>query len=206
MSLIRVQVAPVIRAVDAARSCARSGHRRCWNPGVDFDGAAADVACGGQSAGEFGPGAAAVGRAVDAALGAAAAIAEDGAASRVRGGVEHVGACGIDGDIADAGVLVDVEGFVPGGAAIGGHEDAAIGVGAPEIAERGHVDDVGVGGVDHDAPDVVGVPEADGLPGFAGVHGLLDAVAPGGALAIIGLAGSDVEDRGVIGRERDIAD
>ena len=60
--------------------------------------------------------------------------------------------------------------------------------------------------MDHDAADVVGLLEAQVGPGGAAVHGFVDAVAPGGALPVVGLAGADVEDRRVGGREREIAD
>ena len=117
-----------------------------------------------------------------------------------------LGLCGIDGDIGDAGVFVDGKGLGPGGAAVGALVDAALFVGSPEIAERGDVDDVGIGGMDDDAADVVGLLEAEVRPGGAGVHRLVDAIAPRGALAIVGLAGADVEDRRIGGREGEVAD
>ena len=117
-----------------------------------------------------------------------------------------LGLCGIDGDIGDAGVFVDDEGLGPGGAAVGALVDAALFVGTPEIAERRDVHDVGIGGMDDDAADVVGLLEAQMRPGGAAIHRLVDAIAPGGALAIVGLAGAHVEDGGVGRREREVAD
>ena len=43
-------------------------------------------------------------------------------------------------------------------------------------------------------------------PGGAGIHRFVDAIAPGGALAIVGLAGSHVENRRVGRGEREVAD
>src|SRR5436190_5557763 len=46
-----------------------------------------------------------------------------------------------------------------------------------QVVPRGGVDDVGVGGVDHDAPDAARQVEAQVLPGLAGVGGLVHPVA-----------------------------
>jgi hypothetical protein len=177
---------------------------------VDVDGAAAEVAGGGEAAAEllaaeFGPVGAAVGGAIDAAAGSAAGESEDGAAALVGGGVEDVGALRVDGDVVDAGVGIDGEGLLPGGAAVEGAVDAALLIGSPEVALGGDVDDVGVGGVDDDASDVVALFESDVGPGGAAVHRLVDAVAPGGALAIVRLACAGVEDGGVGGGEGEVA-
>ena len=101
---------------------------------------------------------------------------------------------------------VDVEGLLPGLAAIGGHEDAAFLVGAGVVAERADVGDVGVEGIEGDAGDVVGVLEAEVAPGLAAVERFVDAVAEANAVAGVGLAGAEPDDVGVMRVDGDIAD
>ncbi len=173
---------------------------------IDVDGATAHVAGCGQAAGHFGPVRAAVDGAVETGIGTAAVVSIGGAAALIGGGVEDVGARGIDGDIGDAGVFVDGQRQAPGGAAVGAFVDAALFVRSPQIAERRDVHDVGIGGVDHDAADVVSLLEAQVRPGNAGIHRFVDAIAPRRALAIVGLAGADVENRRVGWREGEVAD
>ena len=55
--------------------------------------------------------------------------------------------------------------------------DAALGVRAEDVAERGDVDEVGIPRVDADAPMWRVSLEADVRPGLAGVGRLVDAVA-----------------------------
>src|SRR6185437_2023963 len=143
---------------------------------------------GGKAVGKFGPGDAAIGGAVDAAARPPAVEAPAFALPLVERGVEHLGVAGIEGKVGGAGVFIPVQDLPPGPAAVGGFEDAALGVGTPEVADGGHVDGIGVGGVDDDAADVVGVLEAHVLPVAAAVGGLVYAVAPGRALAVVGLA------------------
>src|SRR5205807_6734310 len=85
----------------------------------------------------------------------------------------------------------------PGLAAVGRLVQAALLVRAPDVAEGGDIDDVGVGGVDDDAADVLRVPQAHVLPGLAAVGRFVDAVAPGDAVAGVGLAGADPDHVGV---------
>jgi hypothetical protein len=44
------------------------------------------------------------------------------------------------------------------------------------------------------------------LPALAGVDALIDAVAPGGGVAVVGFAGADPEDLGVRRRDLDITE
>src|SRR5580704_5430359 len=54
-----------------------------------------------------------------------------------RRGVHHVGICGIDLNIRAASVLILVERFLPGLAAVGGYEDSALLIGAVRMAQYG---------------------------------------------------------------------
>ena len=60
--------------------------------------------------------------------------------------------------------------------------------------------------MNHHAADVMGVGEAHVLPGLAAVGGLVNAVAPGRTLAIVGFAGADPDDRRIGRRDGDVAD
>ena len=95
---------------------------------------------------------------------------------------------------------------LPGAAAVARAEDAALAVGAPGVAEGGDVDEVRVGRVDADAPDVAGVAQADGSPGAAAVGGPVDAVAVRDVAADAGLAHADVDHVGVGRRDGERAD
>src|SRR5262249_5262321 len=163
----------------------------------DFDRAAPDISGRGQPARELIPRFAAVRAAIEAALGTAAVVSEHRAAARVRGRVENVRALAVDRDIADPRVLVDEERLGPRGPAVRGHKDPAIGIRPPESAQRGHIYDVRVHRMDDDSPDVHRVLQTDMLPGLARVHRLVDAVAPGRALSVVGLARAHIDDGGI---------
>src|SRR5262249_7613320 len=177
---------------------------------------------GGQAGGQLLEGLAAVGGLVDAGV---LAEADDGvvgvvavgdlpaqgrveavAAPLPQGHEQGVGVPGVHLHVDDAGVLVGVEDLGRGRAAVGGLEQAALGVGAVEPAEGADVDDVGVGGVNGDAADLESLFEAHVLPGLAAVGGLVDAVAVGDAVARVVLAGADPDDVGVGRGDGDVAD
>ena len=89
-----------------------------------------------QTFGERMPGFAAVGGFEEAA-GVAFERAAGGpgrAARRPHVCVESLRIFGIEGEVGGAGVLIFVENFLPGFAAVGGTEDAALGVGAVRMA------------------------------------------------------------------------
>jgi len=120
--------------------------------------------------GELLPGGTAIGGAVDRTAWAAAIHAKGGAAALVGGSEDSVGIVDVHGDIVDAGVGIDRESLDPGLTAIDGFEYATFFVWPPEVTGGGYVDDVGVGGMDEDAPDVMGVFEAHVGPGLAAIR------------------------------------
>ena len=149
---------------------------------------------------------AAVGRLPQAAARAAAVEAPRRAPALVRRGVEHVRVRRVHHDIGEAGVVVDEVRVRPGLAAVGRLEQAALGVRPEQVAERGDVDDVRILRVDDDAADALGFLQPDVLERLAGVGRLVDAGAERRALAVVRLAGADVDDVGVGRRDRDVAD
>ena len=106
----------------------------------------------------------------------------------------------------EAGVLVDELRVGPGAAAVRRLVEPALLARAPQAPERRDVDHVRAARVHHHAADVVRLREAHVLPGLAAVERLVDAVAPGGRLAVVGLAGPRVEDLRVRGCDREVAD
>ncbi len=171
--------------VDEARLGPRGGHAH----------AAPDAL--GQPLGELRPGVAAVGGAPQRAAGPAGDELPRVAHDLPEAGVEDAGVGRVHGEVRGAGALVHFQDLLPGGAAVGGAIDAALGVGAPHVAQGGDVDEVGVGGVDADAGDLLGGGEAPVRPGAAGVGRAVDAVAGGDVAADGRLAHAGVDDVGV---------
>jgi len=68
------------------------------------------------------------------------------------------------------------------------------------ISERADHDDVGIARVHDDGIDVANVSEADAGPGGSGIAGFINAIAVGL------LAGADVDDVGIRGRDSDGSD
>ena len=126
--------------------------------------------------------------------GAAAVIAPPGAHTLQRRRKQNLRIYGVDGDVVEAGIGVDVFGLLPGLAAIRRLEKTALRIRAEEMAHGRHVNDARIGRVHDDAADGLRVVQPEMIPGFAAVGGAPDAVADRRTLAIVGLAGADVDD------------
>ena len=158
------------------------------------------------AAGQFLPGVAAVERPPQSAA-RAAAVQVPEAASRVpAGGVDDARVQRVERQVHGAAVGVAVEHLLPVRAAIARAVDATLLVRAEGVAERCHEDEVGVGRVHADATDVPRVPQADVLPGAAGVARAVHAVAPRDVDADRRLARAGVDDVGVRRRHCQRAD
>src|ERR1043166_3029005 len=144
-----------------------------------------------QTFGEFFPGHATVGGLIDGAFDSATVEAKGSAAALIRGGIKSVRAFRVHSDIADAGVIADFQDLVPSLAAVSGLVHAALRIGSPKMAESSGVNDIGIFRMDDDPADVPGFGEAHVLPSLARIGRLIDAIAPGRTLAIVGLAGAD---------------
>ena len=145
---------------------------------------------------------AAVGRLVQAALGAAVDQRPRVPAALMRHGEQHVGIVRIDRDVADAGVLADLEDLRPGVAAVGGLVEAAIAAGRPQRAIGRDEHDVRIARIDDDAADVLGGLEPEVPPRAAGIVAAIDAVAVADAALVVGLAGADPDGAGVLAIDR----
>src|SRR5712692_4670196 len=90
---------------------------------------------------------------------------------------QHVRIGAVEGDVNPAASLVLVEDLFPRLAAVGGAEDAALGVRPVGVAQRGHEDDLRVARMHQDAADVARVAEPEMLPDLAAIGGLVNPVA-----------------------------
>src|SRR5258707_8728381 len=160
----------------------------------------------GQPFGEFFPGGAAVGGLVDRGVRSAAIESVRSAAPLIGSGVKGVRALGVHGDVAHAGVVVDLENLRPSLAAVGRFVNATLGIRSPQMSERRNVNDVRISGMYDNSPDVARRFEPDHLlPGLPGVERFVRAIAPGGALPVVGLARPDPDNGGVRGCDCGVA-
>ena len=204
------RVAPVLGAIDAGAPLGVGRGRVVAVPlldahvdnarvaAVDGDADAPDHVFGESArdagAGQPLPGVAAVHAAVERAAGAASVEAPRAALALVGGGVDDIGLVGVERDVHGAGVLVDLQDGLPGGAAVGAAVEAALLVRTPEVAHGGDVDEVRVVRVQRDAPDMLAVAQPHVGPGLAAVRALVDAVAPRRTLPVGALPGADPDD------------
>jgi hypothetical protein len=124
----------------------------------------------------------------------------------VRGGVDHVRALGVQDEIDDADLLVDVQHLLPRRPAVRRLEDPALGVLGIEVTHRRDVDDIRIRRMDRDAGDVVGIAQPHVRPGLAGIGRLVHAVARVGAPRGERVARANPDDVGVRWRHGDVAD
>ena len=148
----------------------------------------------------------AVARLVNAAAGAATDEAARRPAPLVRRREEDVRVRRIDDEIGRARVVVDEQRLRPRLAAVRRHEHAALRVGPEQVSHCRDPDHVRVLRVDDDAGDRLRFPQADVRERVPGVGGLEHAVTERRALAVVRLAGADVEHARIRRRDRDVAD
>src|SRR5712664_2054568 len=158
--------------IEAVRLAARDG---------DAD-AAQTIGGRGKAFGARAPVASAIGGFVKAAAGADEGFAAANFPRRNARGPQHrvdrLRICGIESEIGCAGVFVLVENFLESLAAVGGAEDAALGVGTVGMSFGGNENAVGIFRIDEDRGDLLGVAEVLQMrPGFSGVGGFVNAIA-----------------------------
>ncbi len=111
--------------------------------------------------------------------------------------VNDAGVPGIEHHIDCAGVFVLVEHLLPGLAAIGSAEDAALRVRSPGVSESCDESDVGIAGIDDDCADVARVFEPDVGPCLAGIGGFVHSVTIGDVPAQTGFPAAGVKNVGI---------
>ena len=170
----------------------------------------ADLAerCGGGQAEvrrDLGPCRAAVGRAPQAAPGAAARELPEVAVHLPQARVEHGRIASVEGEVGRPRAVAPVQHAFPARSPVGGEEHAPLRVGAEGVPERGHPDAIGIARVDAYLADVPGVGEAKVHPGPAAVGGLVHPVAVGDVATDGALTHAGVDHAGVGVRHRERA-
>ena len=132
----------------------------------------------GQTLGEFCPVLTAIHRPVEPAPGPAAVEAPARPLPLVHRREDRVGVGGIHGEIDRARVFVDVENLLPRLTAVAAPEHAPLGIGPPQLADRGYINDVGVARMDEHAGDVLRRLEPHVRPRVPPVRRLVDPVPP----------------------------
>jgi len=94
---------------------------------------------------------------------------------------------------------------LPRGPAVGRFVKSALGVRVPRVAEGRHVHDVWIGGIYHDAADLLRRFEAHEFPGPSRVGRLEESATGRNRVARIFLARARVDDTGVGRRESDVS-
>src|SRR5262245_2932265 len=105
-----------------------------------------------------------------------------------------------------ADFVVDEENLFPGEAAVTAAKDAALLVGAVQVAQRRDVEEVWILRMHADARNVVGIAQADGFPGLAGIGRFPHAAAVGHVAAHGLLAAAGIDDIGIRLADGDGAD
>ena len=125
----------------------------------------------GQAVRKLPPRSAAVGGFEEAAVGAAVAVAVfPWALARFpKCGVEHVRILGIHFDVRAACVLIPVEDFFPGDAAVGGAKDSALFVWAVGMTEHGGEYAIWIARVNGERRNLLAVAQAEMHPSFSRV-------------------------------------
>ncbi len=113
---------------------------------------------------------------------------------RIRGRVHNLGIGRIDRHIGEPGIVIDELGPLPGLAAVYGLIQAAIRIGAEQVSPRRNIDDVGVGGVHHQALDGLRFFQSQMRPVRAAIRRAPDAIADRRALPVVALAHAHVDD------------
>src|SRR5579871_1424138 len=160
-----------------------------------------------QTAGERMPGIAAIGGLVEATVRTAESSVLPGALPRLpENSIDVLRIVRIEGQVDGAGMLVLVEDFLPGLAAVRRAEDTALRVRAVGMPEHGDEESVWVPRIDQDRGDLLSLAKSEMAPGFSAIRALVDSVADGEVGALQALAAPHIDDIGVGGGERDGAD
>ena len=133
---------------------------------------------GGQAARQLRPRFCAVGGFPDGALGTARQEAVFTALPLQGRRVKHIGVGRVHHEFREARLVGDGLGVRPALAAVGGFVETTVATGRPERSHGGHVHDVGVARIDHDAADVLRFGQHRFRPRLTAVSGLEHPDAP----------------------------
>src|SRR5262249_26694804 len=129
-----------------------------------------------QSATKLLPGSAAIGRLIDSTSGPAILQPPGTSHTFVGGGIKRAGVAAVNYQVDDAGLIVEVENFLPGDPAICTLEYTALFVSREEVSHGGDVNDVRISWMNHNPRDVLRVLEPHELPIGAAIDRLVYAI------------------------------
>ena len=110
----------------------------------------------------------------------------------VHGGVENARVFRVHGEVSSSGRLVYEQHVIPSLTAVGGFEDATIGVCSPFVTKCSDVRHVRIGGMDSDPRDLLRLAEPDEGPCLAGVHRSEDTASHRSGVPRVALSGAHV--------------
>ena len=119
------------------------------------------------------------------------------------GGVEHARVARIHAEIHRARAVVHEEHALPRGPAVARAEHAALVIGAEGVAERRHVGDLGIAGIDANAANLPRIAQPHVLPGPAAVVRAIDAVPVRQVPPDAAFPHAGIYDVGIGSRDRD---
>ena len=206
----RPALARVVRAEQPTARLRRHGDKQAPGRGwrdADADAPEAVVLEVRESLGEAAPGAAAVGRFVEAAAGSfEVAVLPRPLARFPQRREDRAWIRRVEQHVGRAGVGVAVEHLLESRPAVDRAEHAALLVRPVRVAEHGDEQPVGVAGIDGDLRNLLRVAQPQVPPRLAAVGGLVDAVAGGEVGPLQALAAAHVDDVGIRRGDRDGAD
>ena len=112
----------------------------------------------------------------------------------------------IEGDINSARIFIFIEYFLPSLATIRSAEDATLRIGAERMAQRGHIHDVWIPGVDNQFSNGARIPQANVFPRLATIERFVNPISVGDVATDACLSRTDVDDVRLRRRHRQAAD
>src|SRR5690606_31783823 len=106
----------------------------------------------------------------------------------------NVRICRMNLNIDNASIVIDVKCFLPGLTSVGSFVKASFLVFGIKSTHRTHPDNIRIGRMNQDLPNVLGMSQTDVFPSFTSVGGLVDSVACVGGSAGIVLASTNPKD------------
>ncbi len=122
------------------------------------------------------PCASAIVRTIESAARTAARQSPRGAPRLPQRCEKNVRVARIKRDIDAARVLILAQNFLPGLSSVGGAEDAALGIRAERVAQRSHVDNIRILGIDNHFPNCTRVMQAHVFPGLSAINCFVNSI------------------------------
>ncbi len=175
--------------------------RPCWRGGNSHSA----LDSSRQTASQFSPALSAVGRFVEA-IGRATAINTPGTDDDLpNASIENARVVGIDIQVGGTALLVHKENSLPVLPAILGSEDTPLPARPEDGSQRGHVDPVGISGIDADSGNVPGLIQANVAPGLSRILRFVNTISVRDVISQTGFSSSHIENIRIRRGNRDCA-